>query len=261
MVKDRFAGKVALVTGTTSGIGQATAVRLAGEGALVAFNHLPGLSPDETMQKIVEAGGKGFPVCADVGYPEQVVGMLKETVEKGGRLDYIVSNAGINPKLKWDETTLEMYDRLMDVNLKATWVLCSEGAKQMIKEGHGGSIVTISSISAHVGAYDQTVYCATKAGVLMLSKALALVLGEHGIRVNSILPGSIYTGMSRSHPGTVARKFAEDKSPLGRIGEPEEIASAVSFLLSDDASYITSSELLVDGGMLVNAEFNPDEEV
>jgi len=259
-VKDRFAGKVALVTGTTSGIGQATAIRLAAEGALVAFNYIEGTDPTETMRKINDIGGKGFPVQADVGDPDQVKAMIDETARKGGRLDYIVSNAGINPKLRWDEITLEIYDRLMDVNLKGTWVLCSEGAKRMISEGHGGSIVTISSISAHVGAVDQTVYCATKAGVLMLSKALSLVFGEHGIRINSILPGSIYTGMSRSHPGTAARRFAEEKSPLGRMGESDEVAAAVSFLLSDDASYITGAELLVDGGMVVNAEFNPDKE-
>ena len=257
MEKNKFAGKVALVTGTTSGIGQATAVRLAAEGAIVAFNHLPDLSPDETMRMIAEAGGRGFPVAADVSDPAQITDMIGETVRRGGRLDCIVSNAAINPKLRWDEITLEIYDRIMDTNLKGTWVLCSEGAKQMIKEGHGGSIVTISSISAHVGAVDQTVYCGAKAGVLMLSKALALVLGEHGIRVNSILPGSIYTNMSRSHPGTAARRFAEEKSPLGRIGESPEVASAVSFLLSDDASYITGAELLVDGGMIVNAEYNP----
>ena len=248
MPEKRFSGKVALVTGTTSGIGKATAVRLADEGAVVAFNYIPGSSPDETIKLIEDTGGKGFPVEADVGYPEQVTKMIKETVKLGGRLDYIVSNAGINPKMRWDEITLDVYDRLMDVNLKGTWVLCSEGAKQMIKEGHGGAIVTISSISAHVGAVDQTVYCATKAGVLMLTKALSLVLGEHSIRINSILPGSIYTGMSRSHPGTAARRFAEEKSPLGRIGRPEEVASAVSFLLSEDASYITGQCLIISGG-------------
>ena len=257
MDNTKFTGKVALVTGTTSGIGQATAVRLASEGAVVAFNHLPGLSPDETMKMINDAGGRGFPVAADVSDPAQIMRMIRDTAREGGRLDYIVSNAAINPKLRWDEITLDIYDEIMDTNLKATWVLCSEGAKQMIKEGHGGSIVTISSISAHVGAVDQTVYCASKAGVLMMSKALALVLGEHGIRVNSILPGSIYTPMSRSKPGTAARRFAEEKSPLGRVGEAYEVASVISFLLSDDASYMTSAELLVDGGMVVNAEFNP----
>ena len=257
MDKNKFKDKVALVTGTTHGIGQATAVRLAAEGALVAFNHRPSSSPDETMRMIKEAGGQGFPVSADMGDADQVMKMLHETVRQGGRLDYIVSNAAINPTLKWDETTLEDYDRLMNINLKGTWVVCSEGAKQMIKEGHGGAIVTMSSISAYVGAVDQTVYCATKAGILMLSKALALVLGKHGIRINCILPGSIYTNMSRNHPGSAARRFAEQKSPLGRVGASSEVASAVSFLLSEDASYMTSAELLIDGGMIVNAEFNP----
>jgi len=259
MNKEKFSGKVALVTGTTSGIGQATAVRLAAEGAVVAFNHLPSIDPGETMRMINDVNGHAFPVAADMSKPDQIMRMLEDTVTQGGRLDYIVSNAAINPALKWDETTLEDYDLLMDTNLKGTWIICSEGAKQMIKEGHGGSIVTISSISAHVGAVDQTVYCATKAGVNMLTKALALVLGEHGIRINCILPGCIYTGMSRSHPGSAARAFAEAKSPLGRMGESEEVAGAISFLLSDDASYITSAELLIDGGMIVNAEFNPTE--
>ena len=257
--KNRFTGKVALVTGTTHGIGQATAVRLAAEGALVAFNHRPASSPDETMRMIKETGGNGFPVRADMSNPGQVLDMIQETVRQGGRLDYIVSNAAINPPLKWDETTLDDYDRLMDTNLKGTWVVCSEGAKEMIREGHGGAIVTMSSISAYVGAVDQTVYCATKAGILMLSKALALVLGEHSIRINCILPGSIYTNMSRNVPGSAARRFAEKKNPLKRIGEASEIASAVSFLLSEDASFINSAELLIDGGMIVNAEFNPDE--
>ena len=259
MDKNKFSGKVALVTGTTHGIGQATAVRLAAEGALVAFNHRPTSSPDETMRMIKEAGGEAFPVAADMAKPDQVMRMLEETVKQGGRLDYVVSNAAINPRLKWNETTLEDYDRLMDTNLKGTWIVCSEGAKQMIKEGHGGSIVTMSSISAYVGAYDQTVYCATKAGILMMSKALALVLGEHGIRVNCILPGSIYTNMSDKHPGSKARAYVEKKSPLQRMGESSEVAGAVSFLLSDDSSYMTSAELLIDGGMLVNAEFNPNE--
>jgi NAD(P)-dependent dehydrogenase (short-subunit alcohol dehydrogenase family) len=148
----------------------------------------------------------------------------------------------------------------MDTNLKGTWVVCSEGAKEMMRQGHGGSIVTISSISAHVGAVDQTVYCATKAGVLMLTKALALVLGRHSIRINSILPGNIYTNMSRSVPGSAARRFNENKNPLKRLGESPEVASAISFLLSDDASFINGAELTIDGGMVINAEFNPDDE-
>jgi len=258
MDKNKFIGKVALVTGATSGIGQATAVRLATEGAVVAFNHLPEISPGETMRMIEHVGGTGFPVAADVSDSAQCMEMLSETVSKGGRLDYIVSNAGTNPILKWDETTLDDYDRIMDTNLKSTWIICTEGAKQMIREGHGGSIVTISSISAYIGAVDQTAYCASKAGVLMMSKALALVFGEHGIRINCILPGSIYTGMSRSHPGTAARRFSEGKNPLKRMGESEEVAGTISFLISDDASFVNGAELLVDGGMIINGEYNPD---
>ena len=261
MIKDRFKGKVVIVTGTTHGMGQATAARLAGEGAIVACNHRPTSSPDETMQMVKSAGGEGFPVAADMSKPDQIINMIKETVKQAGRLDYIVSNAAINPIMPWDQTTIEDYDLLMNTNLRGTWVMCSEGAKEIIKEGHGGAIVTISSISAYIGAPGQTVYCSTKAGILMMSKALARDLGKHNIRVNCILPGAINTNMSKDFlvPGSITERFYREKAALKKIGEPSEIASAVSFLLSDDASFITSAELLVDGGFIVNAEY--DEEI
>ena len=261
MVKDRFKGKVVIITGTTHGMGQATAARLAAEGAIVACNHRPTSSPDETMQMVKDAGGEGFPVAADMSKPDEIINMIKETVKQAGRLDYIVSNAAINPFMKWDQTTIEAYNLIQDTNLRGTWVVCSEGAKEMIKEGHGGAIVTISSISAYVGAPDQTVYCSTKAGILMMSKALARDLGKYNIRVNSILPGAIMTNMSKDMliPGSIMERFYIEKAALKKIGDASEIASAVSFLLSDDASFITSAELLVDGGFIVNAEY--DEEM
>ena len=261
MVKDRFKDKVVLITGTTHGMGQATAARLAAEGAIVACNHRPTSSPDVTMQMVKSAGGEGFPVAADMSKPDQVINMIKETVRQAGRLDYVVSNAAIIPSMKWDQTVMEDYDLMMNTNLRGTWVVCSEGAKEMIKEGHGGAIVTISSISAYVGAPDQAVYCSTKAGVLMMSKALARDLGKYNIRVNSILPGAINTNMTVDFlkPGSVTECFYREKAALKRIGKPSEIASAVSFLLSDDASFITSAELLIDGGLIVNAEY--DEEI
>jgi NAD(P)-dependent dehydrogenase (short-subunit alcohol dehydrogenase family) len=126
----------------------------------------------------------------------------------------------------------------------------------MIKEGHGGAIVTVSSISAWVSARTQVVYCGTKAGIWMLTKALASVVGEHGIRVNCVLPGAIATDMSAellSDPKLL--KYYKERTPLRRIAEPEEVAGAIAFLLSDDASYCTSSELLVDGGFITNAEY------
>ncbi len=252
----RFDGKVALVTGATRGIGQATAVRLASEGALVAVNYRSTGDPSATLAQIQAAGGKGFAVEADMRNPAQVIHMVEETARVGGRLDYVVSNAAINPLLRWDETTLEDYDRIQETNLRGTWVVCQAAAKEMIREGHGGAMVCMSSISAWVSAREQVVYCGTKAGIWMLTKALAAVLGPHGIRVNSVLPGAILTDMSQELliPGSASRQYYESRIPLGRIGKPEEIASAIAFLLSDDASYITSSELLVDGGFITNAE-------
>src|ERR1700694_919897 len=123
----RFAGKVAFVTGAATGIGQATAVRLASEGALVGVNHLPSSDPAPTLQRIKEAGGEGFAVPADVRDPTQVVALVQQVAQRGGRLDYVVSNAGINPVLTWDETTVEQFDELSETNFRGTWLVCTEG--------------------------------------------------------------------------------------------------------------------------------------
>lgn len=252
----RFLGKVALVTGATRGIGQAAAVRLASEGALVGVNYRASGDPGQTLAKIEAIGGKAFPVLADMRDPEQVIAMVDEVARVGGRLDHLISNAAINPLLRWDETSLEDFDRIQETNFRGTWVVCQAAAKQMIREGHGGTIVCVSSISAWVGAQEQVVYCGTKAGIWMLTKALSTVLGPHGIRINVILPGAILTDMSKEllDPNALARKYYESRTPLGRIGTPEECAGAIAFLLSDDASYITSAELLIDGGFIANAE-------
>jgi NAD(P)-dependent dehydrogenase (short-subunit alcohol dehydrogenase family) len=254
-VEKRFAGKVALVTGATRGMGRATSVRLASEGALVGVNYRPTGDPSTTLGLIKEAGGEGFAVMADMRNPAQVIEMVQEVARRGGRLDYLVSNAAINPFMAWDETTVEDWDNLSETNLRGTWVVTTEAAKQMRKAGHGGAIVCISSISAHVGAPSQTAYCATKGGISMWVKALGSVVGAHGIRVNAIEPGWIKTDMAAPLiEDPVALKYYEERVALHRGGEPEEIASAVSFLLSDDASYITSATLLVDAGFIVNAE-------
>jgi L-rhamnose 1-dehydrogenase len=254
-MEKRFVGKVALVTGATNGIGQATAVRLAAEGALVGVNQRPTGDPSETLRRIREVGGEGFPVVADMRQPEQVMEMVHTVAERGGRLDYVVSNAGINPLMKWDETSLADFDLLSETNFRGTWVVCTEGAKQMRREGHGGAIVMVSSISAHVGAPTQVAYCGTKGAISMLGKALGSVLGEHSIRVNVVEPGAVRTNMSApmfDYPEVV--KYYNERIALHRVGEPEELAGAIAFLLSDDASYITSATLLVDAGFIVNAE-------
>ena len=254
-MEQRFEGKVALVTGATNGIGQATAVRLAAEGAVVAVNQRPTGDPAETLRRIGEAGGEGFSVVADMRDPEQVIAMVHTVAERAGRLDCVVSNAAINPFMKWDETSIEDFDRLFETNVRGTWVVCTESAKQMIREGHGGAICCVSSISAHVGAPYQTAYCGTKGAISMLAKALGCNLGEHGIRVNAVEPGWVRTNMSApmmDDPAVV--KYYTDRIAIHRAAEPEELAGTIAYALSDDASYVTCATLLVDGGFIVNAE-------
>ena len=251
----RLEGKVALVTGATTGIGQATAVRLAAEGAVVAVNQLAGQDAGETLGQISEAGGDGFGVIADMRDPGQVTAMVQTAAERGGRLDYVVSNAAINPFMAWDETTVEDFNNLFETNVRGTWMVCTEGAKQMIREGHGGAICCVSSISAHVGAPGQTAYCGTKGAISMLAKALGRDLGAHGIRMNAVEPGWVKTPMSAPLlDDPAALEYYTERVALHRGGEPEELAATIAFLLSDDASYVNSATLLLDAGFIVNAE-------
>jgi NAD(P)-dependent dehydrogenase (short-subunit alcohol dehydrogenase family) len=192
---------------------------------------------------------------ADMRNPAQVIEMVQEVARHGGRFDYLVSNAAINPFMAWDETTVEDWDLLCETNLRGTWVVTTEAAKQMRKEGHAGAIVCISSISAHVGAPSQTAYCATKGGISMWAKALGSVVGTHGIRVNAVEPGWVITNMSAPmFDDAAAIKYYEERIAIHRAAEPRELAATIAFLLSDDASYVTSATLLVDAGFIVNAE-------
>ena len=170
--------------------------------------------------------------------------------------DYVVSNAAINPlRRSGDETSVDDFDALFETNVRGTWMVCTEGAKQMIREGHGGAICCVSSISAHVGAPGQTAYCGTKGAISMLAKALGCDLGAHGIRVNAVEPGWVLTNMSKplqDDPAIV--KYYTDRIALHRAARPEELAGTIAYILSDDASYVTCATLLADGGFIVNAE-------
>jgi NAD(P)-dependent dehydrogenase (short-subunit alcohol dehydrogenase family) len=251
----RFEGKVALVTGAATGIGQAAAVRLATEGAVVAVNHRPDQDPAGTLGQIGDAAGKGFGVATDMRDPAQVSRMVAEVADRAGRLDYVVSNAAVNPFMSWDETTVDDFNLLFETNVRGTWVVCTEAAKQMIREGHGGAVCCVSSISAHVGAPGQTAYCGTKGAISMLAKALGRDLGEHGIRVNAVEPGWVKTDMAAPlMADPAALRYYEERVALHRGAEPAELAAAIAWLLSPDASYVTSATLLVDGGFIVNAE-------
>jgi NAD(P)-dependent dehydrogenase (short-subunit alcohol dehydrogenase family) len=251
-VSTRFAGRAALVTGAATGIGQATALRLAAEGALVGVGRHPMQSAEETLAGIRAAGGAALDLPCDMRDPNAVTAMVADFSRRAGRLDHVVSNAAINPDLPWDQTSFEDFDRLFETNVRGSWVVATEGAKLM---PGGGSIVFVSSISAHVGAPNQVAYCGTKGAISMLAKALGAVLGARGIRVNAVEPGPIATPMSAGlFTDERALAFYTDRVALHRIGQPAELAATIAFLLSDEASYVTSATLLVDGGFIVNAE-------
>ncbi len=170
-------------------------------------------------------------------------------------LDILVNNAGICPFVEWFDLTEELWERVHSVNLKGAF-LCSQYASRIMKDhGHGGRIISLSSISALVGGKLQTHYTPTKAGVRSLMQSLAIVLGPYGITCNSILPGSILTDINRDHYADPAI-FEGDvgRIPLGRLGNPEDIAGVAAFLASDDARYINGADILVDGGLLVNLQ-------
>ena len=253
-MEKRFAGKVAFVTGATTGIGQATAVRLAAEGAVVGVNQRLSDDPTETLKRIKGVGGEGFPVVADVRDPAQVVRMVEEVAARGGRLDYVVSNAGINPFMTWDQTTVEQFDALSETNFRGTWLVCTEGAKHGQRRSRRRHLLHELAVRARRPPLAGCVL-RTKAGVSILVKALGAVLGEHGIRVNAIEPGCIDTPMAASLlADPPALKYYEERIALHRVGKPEEMASIIAFLLSDDASYLTCTTVLADAGFIVNAE-------
>ena len=246
----RLEGKVALVTGASRGIGRAIALRLAQEGASVAVNH-PGEAKEalEVVRLIRSRGGKVISVRADIAHKRQVERMVARVIERFGRIDILVNNAGICPFAEFLDITEETWDRTHDVNLRGVF-LCSQAvARHMVERGIHGRIISISSIASYVGGIIQAHYCPTKAGVNLLMKSMATALGPHGITCNSVLPGTVLTDMNRvflSEPEH--RRQTIEHIPLGRLGEPDDVASVVAFLASDDACYMSGAELVVDGG-------------
>ncbi len=249
-------GKVALVTGASRGIGRAIALRLAREGAAVAVNH-PGEAKEarEVLRLVRSSGGTAISVRADVAHKPQVDRMVTRVIERLGHIDILVNNAGISPFAEFLDVTEEVWDRTHAVNLRGVF-LCSQAvARHMVERGIQGRIISISSISAYVGRTIQPHYCPTKAGVLMLMKSMAMALGPYGITCNSVLPGTILTDINRDLLSDAEyRRRAIAGVPLGRLGEPDEIAGVVAFLASDDARYMTAAELLVDGGAIAGID-------
>ena len=246
--------KVVLITGASRGIGMATAIEAARQGANVAINTWrDDAVAAEVVAEIESLGRKAIVVDADVALPESAATVVQAAVEAFGRIDVFVSNAGICPFHAFLDMPVETLRRTMEVNLHGAYFMTQAAANQMVKQGEGGSIVAISSISALVGGEMQTHYTPTKAGVHSLMQSCAVALGRHGIRCNSVLPGTIATDINKDDlADPMKREYMEGRIPLGRLGRPEDIASVVAFLASDMAGYMSGAALLVDGGAFAN---------
>jgi len=250
-----FENKVVLVTGGTSGIGRATAIAFAKEGAKVVVSGRRKAEGAETVTHIEKAGGRGLFVQADVSDEAQVKSLVETVVKEFGRLDIAFNNAGIEGTLALlTDATAEQYQQVFDINVKGVFLSMKHEIPAMLKSG-GGSIVNTSSVAGHIGMPTVGIYIASKHAVLGLTKTAALETAKQGIRVNSVSPAVIETEMFDRFAGkgtpaeAETRKHLDAMHPIGRIGQPEEIASAVLYLSSPGASFITGQDILVDGGI------------
>ncbi|GLZ28675.1 short-chain dehydrogenase [Lentzea sp. NBRC 105346] len=235
-------GQKALVTGATSGIGRAIAVKLASAGATVYVTGRRAELGKETVQLIEQAGGVGHYIVADVGDIEDV----RRLAEEVGEVDVLVNNAGIYPFSPTAEQSLETYEQVFDVNVRATYFLTAALAPAMVAKG-AGTIVNVSSIAAVIGTPVGSVYNATKAAMDALTRSWAIEFGASGVRVNSVAPGPIRTDQVVEQAGEMFEVISSG-TPLGRAGEPEEIADVVLFLASARSSYVTGAVVNADGG-------------
>jgi NAD(P)-dependent dehydrogenase (short-subunit alcohol dehydrogenase family) len=246
-------GKVAVVTGASSGIGRGIAIRLAREGANVTVNYLKSdRLAEEVVGTIRGAGSEPLLMKGDVSDAGFVDGMIAETVRRFGRLDVLVNNAGIAIETGGLETvTDQIWDRIMSVNLKGTFLCIRRAVPEMLKNG-SGRIINISSIYADVSELNTIAYCASKGGVNALTKALALELAPKGVTVNAIAPGQIETVQiaTPDRRAEVIRRYTAG-TPVGRIGQPEDIAAAAAYLASDESSFATGSVFVIDGGWTI----------
>ena len=246
----RVEGKVALVTGAASGIGEGTALLLAREGAAVAVVDIDVEAGKRTTATIVREGGKAIFIRADVGKTAQVKRMIERTASAFGRLDIIHNNAIWFRNGKATELDEKDWDRTLDVGLKTVFLSAKYGVPVMRETG-GGTIVNTASVHSLVSFEEHTAYDAAKAGLLGLTRVLALDFGPD-IRVNSVLPGAVLTPLWKGISKADRRRFA-DMVPAKRLGTPEDIASAVLFLASEEASFITGTSLVVDGGLIARS--------
>ncbi len=254
-------GKGAIVTGGAMGIGEAIAFRLSEAGAAVMIADIDLDAARQTAEEIKAIGGKAYAIVADIGSVVDAKKVVQTTVDTLGSLDILVNNAGIYPSSPILQTSEEMWDSVFDINLKGVFCYSQTAAQEMIKAGHGGKIINMASIGGERPYGQEAPYAASKGGLVILTKALALELAPYDILVNAVSPGTIMT------PGTDAARAALTASgagtpeeimgafltrvPLRRMGQPDDVAKVVLFLASAAADYMTGSYVLVDGGFLL----------
>lgn len=248
----RLKDKVALITGAADGIGAATAELFAEEGAAVVLGDLDEAGAAAIRRRILEAGGRAIVVAADISKPADAEALTAAAASAFGRLDILVNNAATFV-LEGIDATPAAWHRSLDVNVIGT-AMVTRAAVELIAQSGGGAIVNLASISAFVAQPQFVTYSATKAAILQMTRNLALDLAPRGIRVNCVCPGTILTRASRDHmerTGTTLEQFLAAEAPkhlLNRVGQPREVAYAILFLASDEASFITGTHLMVDGG-------------
>src|SRR5579875_2151250 len=245
----RFEGKSVLVTGGAAGIGLGIARAFLEEGATVLIGDFrPDVLEQTSAGLRAEFGDRVLSQPGDVRNAAEVAAMLARLTARTSRVDVAVSNAGIYPNKLVVEMTEEEWDRVFDINCKGTFLVCREAARRMIEQGHGGNIITMSSGAARSGRITAAHYCASKAAVTMFTRVLAVELAQYKIRVNSIAPSPINTESPVNPLPAWRVEEAEQNAPLGRLGQPRDIAKAALFLASDEAEFITGEMLAVMGG-------------
>lgn len=247
----KLAGKIALVTGSSQGIGRAIAVRFAQEGAdvVINYNRTPG-GAQEALREMEAAGRRGLIVQADLSVTAEVRQLIATAVEHFGRLDILVNNAGIETHAPFWQVTEADYDRVLNVNLKGVFFATQAMVQHLMTTKRSGKIVNISSVHEELPFPNFAAYCASKGGLKMLTRNLAVELGQFGITINSIAPGAIETPINSkllNDPQKLGALLAQ--IPLARLGKPQDVAGLAVFLASSDADYVTGSTYFVDGGL------------
>jgi glucose 1-dehydrogenase len=250
-------GRRALVTGADSGIGEAIAFELAACGASVAINHLADSSDADAMVRLIEAGGgKAMAVQMDVSAEEDVRRAFAATRKAFGGLDLLVNNAGLEKPFKLVDMPLEWWQKVIDVNLTGAFLCAREAARIMVDDKARGAIVNITSVHEQIPWEGFSHYCASKGGEKLFAQSIARELAPHGIRVVNVAPGAIATPINADVlADPKAKKAVEDEIPLGRWGEVDDVARAVAWVASEEASYVVGSTLFVDGGMTLYPRF------